>query len=211
MARKLRAGRFLFIAILIIAVAVFAFIKYSEKFSDNDNALAATVNGYKITKGYVETRYALLPDTLKATVTYDDFLGQTIDSFLIFQEAEKQGYSLDDKELDERMQKLRDNTGLSEAEFEAQLLEEGITLEDFRQDARRSIIVSDFINSKIASAVEVSGQELNDSVSQFDLTGLNISEAEVRLQLEQQLRAQKTQLAIQTLLSQLRAKAVIVK
>ena len=210
MAKRLKAERAFFLLGIIIIVAVFVFFNYFRAGS-SENKIAAKVNGYEISKDYVNVRYQLLPDALKSKLTYDALLGQVIASFLLSQEAEKQGYSVSDNEINQNIQVVIQNLNITEQKFEAQLLKEGIPLAEFKDDLKRNIIVGDFLDANVASAVEVSELEINNSVGQLNLTGLNITKAAVRLQVEQQLKAQKTNQAIQTLLKQLRARAVVVK
>ncbi len=207
MAKKFRTGRFLFLAILLIAIAVFAFVKYVGE----DNVVIARVNGYELAKDYVEARSQLVPPSLKASLTFDDFLEQTINSLLIFQEAERQGYAVRDEEVDSRIESLRAGLGLGEEDFRRQLLSEGISFEDFRKDFGRSMTISKFVEAQVSSSIEVSEEEIDEAAREFSSTGLDASTPEARLQLSDQLRAMKTQRALRTLADQLRAKAEIIR
>lgn len=178
----------------------------------DEDSVVAVVNGEEV-KGNV---YNLIYTQLKlyATQIGDDIeleeikeaaITSVIDRQIVLQEAEKINMSVSDKEAEEYIQKLRDE---SETELETLLGQYQITEEEFKEQIKFEITMNDYMNETVK--VEVTDEELeeyyekakesNDSIPSFD---------EAKTQLKKQLLAQKKQETFQDNIDKVKEKSEV--
>ncbi len=108
-----------------------------------------------------------LSDSVAARQLRDEILEQQIDQRVLYLEAQAQGVIVDETEIDqlvdEAIARNRSEAGSEEA-FQMQLQREGLTEEDLRQryreQARRELIVSRFVQREIRSDITVTPAEV---------------------------------------------------
>ena len=185
-------------------------ISASERVDEDE--IVAVVNGEEV-KGNV---YNLIYTQLKlyATQIGDDIeldeikeaaVTSVVDRQIVLQEAEKIDMSVSDKEAEEYIEKLREE---SEEELETLLGQYQITEEEFKEQIKFEITMNDYMNETVE--VEVTDKELeeyyekakegNDSIPSFD---------EAKTQLKKQLLAQKTQETFQDNIDKVKEKSEI--
>jgi parvulin-like peptidyl-prolyl isomerase len=159
-----------FTIVLVIALlVVFGFSFFGDGLFSREE-VAAKVNGDKITIEDVDLLYATLSQ--QQEVTKSDVLQGLIQSKVIYQEAEKQGFSIskEDAMLDFDSRLL--SAGLTKEQFFQGLSLQGITEEEFVEDYVVQLTVQSFIDENVLNSVEISQKEIEDyyidNVIQFE-------------------------------------------
>ncbi len=149
----------------------------------------------------------------------DLILQQAIDSLvnteLVRQAAEREGFEVTEEEIDERYNDVVANTGGLE-EFEAAIAELGLTEEGIRQDVANELQIEAYLNSILEPQIEISDQDIEafyatvqaQAEEQGDLAEFPPLE-EVREQIRAQLASEQEQEIIESLLDDLRESAEI--
>jgi parvulin-like peptidyl-prolyl isomerase len=119
-----------------------------------------TVNEFNIMYDQMKSRAYLfgmpVPDK-------QEVMNGLIDNLLIKREAERRGVVVTDSEIDEIIADIKDQNSISDEEFAAQLEQEGLTVEELREQYKSEIIRSRLVNFFISSAdYGISEQEIQD-------------------------------------------------
>ncbi len=133
------------------------------------------VNDDIITKTELDDRLAKSKEMMRELYNYDEerlskemeearpeILNQMIDELLFTQEAVKKGVQISDIEVQKYINAVRDQYGSDES-FREALEAEGYTLESFKREQKRALLLQELIKQKF-------GQEMNvtdDDVKQF--------------------------------------------
>ena len=131
-----------------------------------DPAIAAEVNGYKITFAELE-RYlrAQVPDVTdpasedQAQMLRLTVLRELIDRHVILQRAEKLGLMAVDSEVQAKLDGQRAPFNDPD-DFEKKLEERGLTLAEYQAELRRTITIDKLFNKEITSKMSVSQAEI---------------------------------------------------
>jgi peptidyl-prolyl cis-trans isomerase SurA len=128
--------------------------------------VAATVNGYRITRAEVERHYQNQLREMSETPSEDEarmlrlnLVRELIDRELMLQRAEKLGLMAVDSEVEDSLKSYRAPFA-SQAEFENHLRERGLSLDDLRNELRRSLTVVKLFNKEITSTISVTDDEI---------------------------------------------------
>ncbi len=150
-------------ALLIIAVSLLAV--YKDKIFPEENAnAAAIVNGQAITYEQLDSYYRLfVPEQMKLIMTKDIFLENSlISEELLMQEAEKEGISADDREVEFYINNLIASIGITENEFILDLESQGLSLEDIKEAYMRKITIAKLLEDKISSNIIITDKEIRE-------------------------------------------------
>lgn len=85
-----------------------------------------------------------------------------IDKTLTQQEAKRYQISVSDAELDRSVENVMKNKSLSPAEFSRALEQDGITLEEYRENIKEQILQSKIINNAVKSKVIISDTDIKE-------------------------------------------------
>jgi peptidyl-prolyl cis-trans isomerase SurA len=124
----------------------------------------ATVNGRKLLASEVEKYYRnqtqgqAEPSTEQAQALRLNIVHQLIDNQILLQRAEKLGLLATDADVDARLNEMK--APFTKEEFDKRLSEQGITLEDLRQDLRQQIAVEKVMKREITAKVKVSDDDV---------------------------------------------------
>ena len=91
--------------------------------------VAATVNKDIVLVDDVNKQYDLVPDQYKEFITKDAILEQLIEETLLLQEAEKQGITVTDAEVDEAVNEAIQTTGMTKEQIVKKSLELNVPLQ----------------------------------------------------------------------------------
>src|SRR5215471_13132682 len=87
-----------------------------------------------------------------------NILNELINNQILLAHASRAGVDIPEAEVDKRLADLR--TPYSDEEFRKKLKDQGMTLNDLRQQVRHSLLVEKLINKEITSRVSVSDNEV---------------------------------------------------
>ena len=127
----------------------------------------ATVDGRKIFSSDVEKYYEnnvasaqQPPSGEQATALRLNILHQMIDDEILMRRAEKLGLLATDADVDAKFNEVK--APYTQEEFDKQLKDKKITVEDFKRDIRRSLTVDKVINKEVSSKINLSDQDITD-------------------------------------------------
>jgi peptidyl-prolyl cis-trans isomerase SurA len=126
----------------------------------------AEVDGKPIFRDEVERYYrsrltSASPETSKDEQALSlklNILNELINNQILLAHASRAGVDISEAEVDKRLADLR--TPYSDDEFQKKLKEQGLKLNDLRQQVRDSVLVEKLINKEIASRISVSDSEV---------------------------------------------------
>jgi peptidyl-prolyl cis-trans isomerase C len=128
----------------------------------------ARVNGEAINKGEFEKALQTVEANAGGPVPpdqrdriYRNVLDQMIGYKLLIQETKTRKLAVPDAELDARIGQIRSQFPNEEA-FKQTLTQQGVSLEQLRADARNDMLVSNMLQTELATKVAVSPEQLTD-------------------------------------------------
>ncbi|MFT9597194.1 SurA N-terminal domain-containing protein [Mesobacillus sp.] len=212
--------------ILLLSVAVLVLGACSNDSSkgntekENKEDLVATVDG----KGISKKDYEKELDVMKATYEQQGMpadqmdskqkkeleksvLDQMINAELLLQIAEKDGISIEDKEIDAELEKIKTNFE-DEKQFEEALKKNEMTEKELKAQLKKQMTVNKYLDSKIGK-LEVTDEEIQARYDQYkELAKAQEQEPEelekIKPQLEQQVISEKENEKISKLIEDLR-------
>src|SRR5581483_2496095 len=136
--------------------------------SSSGKEVAATVNGTNITVEDVDRITAQRAGAQKNQLSPLELasarlqvLDEMIQQEVLYQRAQKDGINPTDQEINEFIQKGKQEGGLTEEEFDKQLKESGQTQEQFRSDVRKQMAIQK-LQDKLGSQLKVQDREISD-------------------------------------------------
>jgi parvulin-like peptidyl-prolyl isomerase len=156
--------------ILTLAVGIVAAVSIacSQSSTTPESTVAATVNGKKIMLQEVERiihqqsqgKESLLSahDLAQARLTV---LDQLIQREVLFQRAEQEKLMPTDDEITNIINKQKQDSGMSEEEFQRQLKNSGMTPEALREEAKKDLAITK-LQDKYAGKITISDREVED-------------------------------------------------
>lgn len=106
--------------------------------------------------GYSEDREREVLHTLR-----EEVINQLIDQKLANQEIKKSNISVDEKEIDAFVERLKASNQMTDEHLRAALASQGMTFEDYREKTKEQILRTKLINRKIKSRIIVTQDEIN--------------------------------------------------
>jgi len=91
-----------------------------------------------------------------------EILNKLIDQKLTDQETERLQVSVDDKEVDQRIERIKGEHFLTEEDIKRTLATQGYTLEEYRERIKEQLLRVKLINIEVKSKIAVSGKEIQD-------------------------------------------------
>lgn len=155
------------IIIVVLAILVFNIdrffpsMKGTDTVEDDSSVVIATVNGQEITQGNLDLAYKMLAPELKAQSNKEFLLNFTILEAILLQEAEAEGVSLDIS-AEENLENFLIQSGMSEEDLELFLEDQELTKEEFMTSYSNRLIISQLIQEKVSSIVEVEVDEVEE-------------------------------------------------
>jgi hypothetical protein len=222
MMKRILTGIFLLsIAVLVLGACSKDSSKENAE-KENKEDLVATVDG----KGISKQEYNKELETMKASYEQQGMpadqmdskmkeqleksvLDQMINAELLLQTAEKDGISIEQKEVDAELEKIKTNFG-DEKQFEEALKKNELTEKELKGQLKKQMTVTKYLDSKIGK-VEASEQEIQAMYDQYkkqlESQKQKPEELEkIKPQLEQQVLSQKKDEKISKVVEDLRKK-----
>ena len=145
-----RFSKILPVAIIVVSSLLFASCKGGS--TNTDSEVAAKVGSYEITLKQIDSTIkqqldangggaALSPAELVAARL--SVLDNLIQEETLYQKAQRENLVPDENKVNQEVQKIKQQAGISEDQFQAQLKQAGLTEEDFRDRTRRSLAIKE--------------------------------------------------------------------
>ncbi|MDO9515548.1 MAG: peptidylprolyl isomerase [Syntrophales bacterium] len=158
---------------IFFIAGIFLIFFSTALYAASEDRIVAVVNDDVITLSELETalkpvmkRIETIPDeekrkevTAQARIAV---MNQLIDRMLLDQEAAKLKVVVTDEEVDRTLQDLLKNKGISVEKFRETLAAEGATLDEYKDEIRRSRIKGKVIDKTVKSKVSVGEEEIGE-------------------------------------------------
>lgn len=165
-------------ATTLLALAVFTAGLTGCNSKSGGGSVVATVDGRKIYRADLDKYYDNQvtgsnqhPAGEQAASLRLNILREMIDNEIMMHRAEKLGLLATDDEVDRKLNEIK--SPFSNEQFLARLAERKMTLDEFKQNLRRSLTVDKVINKEITSKVNISDQDItkyyNENKAEFNL------------------------------------------
>ncbi|MFP4524189.1 MAG: peptidylprolyl isomerase [Candidatus Woesearchaeota archaeon] len=168
--RKKSNDNWLWITLLIVGIAVIAAVVYlslqddgtgpAQGVGEEDLRVVAMVNGEPLYKQDVDEMYASLPPQIQSQVDEEVILEQLIQQELILQAAKETGIEATEDDVDEYVDAMLEQYDVPESQLEGLLEQQGLTMEEFRQQTRDQMILNEYLNQTIYSDITVAQEDV---------------------------------------------------
>jgi peptidyl-prolyl cis-trans isomerase SurA len=106
----------------------------------------------------------------------EDFLNQLINQKLTDQQIAKANIQVSDLEIDEMIERLKESRFLTEEELRAELLKQGLTLEEYRKRMKEQALRHRLVNFEIKSKIVITEEDIREYYdSQPEIFGGEVS------------------------------------
>jgi len=180
------------IAILIIIGLSLLIVFWQDIFKTTQSEdVVAIVNGEIITKAQLDYNYNIsVPAGFRILVSKETFLNKSyIPQILLLQEAKKNRIEITNEEVQEQIDLLLLQNKLTLEEFEGQLAEDNLKLEDIKELFKTRLIISELMNTTIGSELEVTDTEVQqyyqNNIEEFTAQEGQIRAAHILLDTEE--------------------------
>ena len=170
-------------AVGIVAVVVFA--NGCKKDTAPSPDVWATVNGHDIKQAEVEKYYRSSatsdnpsPSQEEALSLKLNVLDELINNEILMELAQKQSMVATDGEVEDKFTESK--SPYTEEEFQRQLRDRGLTVDDFKQEIRRGLTIQKLYNREVAAKITVTDQDIADYFNQ-NRAQFNVSETQYKL------------------------------
>jgi peptidyl-prolyl cis-trans isomerase SurA len=170
-------------AVGIVAVALLA--NGCKKDTAPSPDVWATVNGHDIKQAEVEKYYRSSatsdnpsPSQEEALSLKLNVLDELINNEILMELAQKQSMVATDGEVEDKFTESK--SPYTEEEFQRQLRDRGLTVDDFKQEIRRGLTIQKLYNREVAAKITVTDQDIADYFNQ-NRAQFNVSETQYKL------------------------------
>jgi peptidyl-prolyl cis-trans isomerase SurA len=170
-------------AVGIVAVAVFA--NGCKKDTAPSPDVWATVNGHDIKRDEVEKYYRSSatsdnpsPSQEEALSLKLNVLDELINNEILMELAQKQSMVATDGEVEDKFTESK--SPYTEEEFQRQLKDRGLSVDDFKQEIRRGLTIQKLYNREVAAKITVTDQDIADYFN-ANRAQFNVSETQYKL------------------------------
>jgi peptidyl-prolyl cis-trans isomerase SurA len=168
----------------VAAVAVVCLGAGCQRNAKPEPDVWAMVNGHPILKQQVERYYNSQynqpnrPSPQEAQFLKLNILDELVNNELLLEQAQKLGLEATDNEVEQKFSELK--TPYSDEQFQKELDQRGITVEQLKNNLRERISIEKLINREITSKVTVTEQEIAEAYNR-NLADYNVAESEYHL------------------------------
>jgi peptidyl-prolyl cis-trans isomerase SurA len=145
----------------------------------------ATVNGKEIKKDDVEKYYRTrvnpegpAPSQEEALSLKLNVLDELINNEILIERAKKLNMEASDGEVEDKFTELK--SPYTEDEFQKQLRERGVSVDDLKRDLRRQLSIQKLLNREVVAKISITDQDVADFYSS-NKAQFNVAEPQYRL------------------------------
>ena len=156
-----------FAAILPLSAALFVAACHRAPSGD----VVATVNGKEIQRADLERYYEASlgdnpqkPSPVEANIRRLQLLHQMIQDEILQQRAAKENLAATDEDVNAKLTEIK--APYTQEEFNNQLKQRNLTLDDFKRDLRRSLTTTKLLNKEIESRINITDAQISDYYNQ---------------------------------------------
>lgn len=154
--------KYLIIAVILIIAIVFIYPKYFPKTTPQTGMVIANVNGENITLSELNKVYDSMPAQIKTTTSKKSLLNQMIEARLLYQEAKRQGITIEKEEAQQYIKKIKLSGNFNDEQFTQLLAQQNITEEELITQYIKQSTTQALLNETVLSKIRVSDEEIKD-------------------------------------------------
>lgn len=154
-------------AIILAVLALCTFASSCKKEAAPGPDVWAMVNGKEITRGEVEKYYRTRvnpegppPSQEEALTLKLNILDKLIDDEILMERAAKMNAIATDAQVEDKFTESK--SPYTEEEFQRQLKETGLTVDDYKSDLRKQLSIQTLFNREVVSKISITDQDIND-------------------------------------------------
>jgi len=145
------------IAIIILLVAgiylIYTSYKQTPVTTEEEDGVVATVNGEPIYLNELEETYESLPGQMKLLFSKEALLDQLVTEKLLMQDVAANDITVSEEEVDASIQEIEATLPEGIA-LEDTLESQGMTMEDFRKDMKKQLLVTKLLDETVYTDIE---------------------------------------------------------
>src|SRR5579862_138654 len=107
-----------------------------------------------------------------------NIVDELVNNDILIQRAQKLGVQATDGEVEDKFTEFK--SPYTEEEFQKQLKERGVTVDDLKADIRQQLSVQKLINREVIAKISITDQDVNDFYNQYRAQ-FNVAEAQYRI------------------------------
>ncbi len=145
----------------------------------------ATVNGKEIKRDEVEKYYRSRtnpegqePSQEEGLSLKLNIIDELVNNEILLERAKKMGLEAGDGEVEDKFTEFK--SPFTEDEFQRQLKDRGVTVDDLKRDLRRQLTIQKLINREVVAKVSITDQDVNDFYEQ-NRAQFNVVEPQFRV------------------------------
>ena len=153
-------------ALVLCALAVWLVVSCKRESAPGPDVWAA-VNGKDITRGEVEKYYRTRvnpegppPSQEEALTLKLNILDKLIDDEILMERAAKMNVIATDAQVEDKFTESK--SPYTEEEFQRQLKETGLTVDDYKSDLRKQLSIQALVNREVVSKISITDQDVTD-------------------------------------------------
>ena len=172
-------------AVLPVAAILLVFLAGCNKQSQHAADVWATVNGKEIKRDEVEKYYRTRvnpegppPSQEEALSLKLNVLDELINNEILIERAKKLNLEASDGEVEDKFTELK--SPYTEDEFQKQLKDRNVTVDDLKSDLRRQLSIQKLMNREVVAKISITDQDVSDFYT-ANQAQFNVAEPQFRL------------------------------
>src|SRR3989338_11000102 len=153
-----------FVITILVLIGVFLYFQFQPTVLKQDDlgmskTVIAKVNGQPLYQEDLDADYAQIPAELQAVYPKSVLLNMTIVESLLITEAEKQGITVSDADIEQALEEAATALGSTQEAFFQELQTRGITEQEAREKLRKKMLIAQLYEKIIAEQIVVNEDE----------------------------------------------------
>jgi len=172
-------------ALLLLAAMLLVCVAGCNKQTAHSADVWATVNGKEIQKDEVEKYYRTRvnpegpPPSQEETLSLKlNVLDELINNEILLERAKKANLEASDGEVEDKFTELK--SPYTEDEFQRQLKERNVTVDDLKRDLRRQLSIQKLLNREVVAKISITDQDVVDFYN-ANKAQFNVAEPQFRV------------------------------
>lgn len=152
-----------YIVFSILALIIIGAIIYTsmQKPKAKDEVVA-TINDKEIKLSDLNNVYNSIPAEYKKILDKKAILDQLIETEVLYQEAQKKGIKIDQKEAEMQLLISKMSAGLTEEDFKQKLAEQNKSEKDFIEEYVKQLTIRKYLNVTLLNNIDITDKEIKD-------------------------------------------------
>lgn len=159
------------VVVLLVIVIIVGVVGWN--YYEKQKKIVATVDGEVITIDELNKVFAALPAQYQGLVTKASLLDQLVQAKVLYLEAQKQGITISDTELNEKLDNLKKEMGLTDEAFDAELTKQGANKDEIIDNFKKQLVIKKYLDEKVFNTISVSEDDVKtyytDNSEQFKI------------------------------------------